>query len=103
MARAQPETVVVRAIRRALVARGCEVVKMHGSQYMPEGFPDLLVIRPDGVVAFVEVKVPGRTDGPAGNGLSRMQLWWLLKLAVAGHRCGSADCAADAELVAWGR
>lgn len=85
------ETVLVGKIRKALEAQGCIVVKMHGSRFMPEGFPDLVVIGPDGSTCFLEIKVPGRTDGPESNGLSAMQLWWLRKLSDQGARCGHAD------------
>lgn len=87
----QPETTVVNSIRRALEARGCLVVKMHGSAFSRKGFPDLLVIRPDGVTCYLEVKVPGRTDGPAGNGLSALQLRWLRVLGEQGAIAGVAD------------
>lgn len=99
---AQPESVVVAAIVRALEARGCIAVKMHGSQYMPKGFPDLLVVKPGGAMVLLEVKVPGRTDGPAGNGLAAVQLAWLWRLAVQGASCGHADDVPGALLVVFG-
>lgn len=92
----QPETVVVGSIRRALEARGCLVVKMHGSAFTRKGFPDLLVVLPGGETAYLEVKVPGRTDGPAGNGLSALQVRWLRVLAEQGARCGHASSVAEA-------
>lgn len=88
---AQPETRVVHAIRRMLEDAGCVVVKIHGSQYMPEGFPDLLVVCPWGETVYLEVKVPGRTDGPWGNGLQPMQLRWLWQLGAQGARVSYAD------------
>lgn len=96
MATMQPESVVVARIRRALEARGCLTVKMHGSRFMPEGFPDLLVVLPGGETVYLEVKVPGRTDGPWGCGLSAMQLRWLWKLGAQGCRVSFADSATDA-------
>jgi hypothetical protein len=95
----QPESRLVDKIRRRLEQAGCVVVKIHGSQYMPEGFPDLVVVRPDGVTCYLEVKVPGRTDGPAGVGLSAMQLRWLWKLAAQGACCGVVMSVAEAEQV----
>lgn len=103
MSREGPESKVVKACRLALEARGCIVVKMHGNQYMPEGFPDMLVVRPDGQIALIEVKQPGRTDGPAGDGLAALQLRWLRELACRGAICGSCDSANDAVRIAFGR
>lgn len=100
---AQPETRVVAAIRRALEAEGCIVVKIHGSQYMPEGFPDLLIVCPWGETVYLEVKVPGRTDGPWSNGLQPMQLRWLWKLGQAGARCSYADSPEGALAFVLGR
>ena len=87
----QPESRVVRDIRKALEARGCIVVKVHGSRYMPLGFPDLLVVVPGGETCYLEVKVPGRTDGPWGCGVDVAQLRWLWKLGAAGSRVGVVD------------
>lgn len=99
---AQPESRVVKRISDALEDRGCIVVKIHGSQYMPKGFPDLLVVKPGGAVVLLEVKVPGRTDGPAGNGLEAVQLAWLWRLAMQGASCGHADDVPGALLVVFG-
>lgn len=98
----QPETRVVAAIVRMLEAADCVVVKMHGSAYMPGGFPDLLIIRPDGETVYLEVKVPGRTDGPAGVGLAAAQLGWLWRLGRQGCRVGWADSPASARWVLLG-
>lgn len=86
-----PESRLVGAIRRSLEARGCCVVKVHGSQYMPEGFPDLVIVLPGGETVYLEVKVPGRTDGPWRNGLAPMQLRWLWKLGELGARVSWAE------------
>ena len=96
---AQPETNVSNAIRRRLGGPKmdgtgglrCITVKMHGSAYTRKGFPDLLVVRPDGVTVYLEVKVPGRTDGPEGDGLSPLQLRWQRELAKRGAIVGHAD------------
>lgn len=105
---AQPETVVVGAIRRHLGGRdgmgvgddpglGCIVVKNHGSEFAREGYPDLTVVRPDGLVVFIEVKVPGRTDGPLHNGVSAMQFKWGRRLLKQGARWGWATNPHEAE------
>lgn len=106
----QPETKVVDAIRTHLGGKsgmgkgglGCVVVKMHGSAFSRDGFPDLLVIRPDGVTVYVEVKVPGRTDGPLGNGVEPAQLAWGRRLSRQGAVWGWATSAAEAEALVFG-
>jgi hypothetical protein len=105
----QPETRVVLAIREHLGGRsgmgrgglGCVVVKMHGSAYSRDGFPDLLVIRPDGATVYLEVKVPGRTDGPLGNGVEAAQLAWGRRLARQGAEWGWAASPEEAEAVVF--
>lgn len=105
---AQPETVVVRAIRRHLGGEdgmgagddpglGCIVVKNHGSEFSKEGYPDLTVVRPDGLTVYIEVKVPGRTDGPLDNGVSAMQWKWGRRLLARGARWGWATNPQEAE------
>lgn len=95
----QPETKVVNAIAARLERAGCICVKMHGSAYSSRGFPDLLVIRPDGLTIYLEVKVPGRTDGPAGNGMSAAQVGWARKLARQRAPWGVADNPDDASRI----
>ncbi len=97
-----PETLLVGEIRQSLEAAGCIVLKIHGSKYMPAGFPDLVVVRPDGRTVFVEVKIPGRTDGPAGIGLSAIQMSWLWRLGVQGASCGWVDSVAGARSLVLG-
>lgn len=96
------ESRVVASITRALERSDCIVVKMHGSAFSRAGFPDLLVIRPDGVTCYLEVKQPGRTDGPAGNGLSALQVRWLRRLQDRGARAGVACTAGEAAAVVFG-
>lgn len=104
---AQPESLVVSAIVHALggrdgmgtgsnPGRGCLCVKMHGSVYSRTGFPDLVIIRPDGVTVYLEVKVPGRTDGPLRNGVEPAQLSWGRRLRKRGAIWGWADSVASA-------
>lgn len=96
---AQPETVLVGQVTRALERIGCLVVKQHGSAYSSKGFPDLVVVRPGGLTIFLEVKLPGRSDGPAGNGLSAAQVSWARRLALVDAPWAmvtSADEALDA-------
>lgn len=97
-----PETRIVKKITEALEARGCIVVKIHGSAYMPKGFPDLVVVRPDGVTAYVEVKQPGRTDGPQGNGVTMKQCEWLWRLGEQGCIVGWAASVSEALGVVFG-
>lgn len=101
----QPETRVVKAIVTALerAAPGVVCVKIHGSQYMPKGFPDLLIVLPGGETVYLEVKVPGRTDGPWDNGLQLAQIRWLWKLGETGARCSYADSPAGAVAFVLGR
>lgn len=99
MSRTQPESLVVDAVARRLERRGCLCVKMHGSAFSSRGFPDLLVVRADGLTVYLEIKVPGRTDGPAGNGMSAAQVGWARRLARQEAPWGVADNADDAERI----
>lgn len=99
---AQPESIVVGAVSRRLEREGCLVVKMHGSAFSSRGFPDLLVVRSDGLTVFLEVKVPGRTDGPAGNGMSAAQVSWARRLARLGAPWGVCDNPDEASRIVHG-
>ena len=57
------EKAITAKIRKWLHQRGCYTLKIHGSAYMPAGFPDLLVIN-KGRVYCIEVKVPGKNATP---------------------------------------
>lgn len=92
---------MVDAVVRRLERRGCLCVKMHGSAFSSRGFPDLLVIRPDGSTVYLEVKVPGRVDGPARNGMSAAQVGWARRLARQGAPWGLADGPDAAEAVCF--
>ena len=52
------ESTIVAAIKKALTAHGCYVVKIHGGAYQTAGIPDLLVIY-QGRAYMLEVKRPG--------------------------------------------
>lgn len=51
----KPENKAQGILRKRLETLGCVVHKLHGGMYQA-GLPDLLVIRPDGWVVFVEMK-----------------------------------------------
>lgn len=99
---AQPESRIVEKIRRALVARGAVVVKIHGSAYTRSGTPDLIGCLPGGRAFALEVKQPGRSDGPAGNGASALQLReldrWRAAGAVAAVVCSASEALAACDL-----
>lgn len=60
----QPESRLQRAIQHALMNRGAFVFKVHGSQYMMTGLPDLVLCYRGWFVAL-EVKMPGNDASPA--------------------------------------
>lgn len=49
-----PEARAVAAIRSALEARGCMVLKIHGNEFMPKGTPDLFVAVPGALSRSIE-------------------------------------------------
>lgn len=53
----QPETRLQREIQKALKQRGAFVFKIHGSEYMVSGLPDLVVCY-RGLFIGMEVKMP---------------------------------------------
>lgn len=57
----QPEAHISRAIQKALRAQGIFCFKVHGSEYMPAGLPDIIACV-DGIFVGFEVKVPGKRD-----------------------------------------
>jgi len=59
----QPEARLQRKIQNALRDRGTFVFKVHGSQFMMSGLPDLIVCK-EGAFIGLEVKMPGNTPTP---------------------------------------
>lgn len=57
----QPETRVQQAIQKAIKPRGWFVFKVHGSELMMAGLPDLIVCA-EGLFIGLEVKVPSKRD-----------------------------------------
>jgi Holliday junction resolvase len=66
------ESTLVDQIRKALKAQGVKTLKIHGSQYMPAGEPDLIGCK-DGQFYCWEVKV-GK-NGPTPLQLKRLEEW----------------------------
>lgn len=60
----QPEARLQRKIQDAVRARGAFVFKVHGSQYMMSGLPDLIICY-RGLFVALEVKMPGNKPSPA--------------------------------------
>jgi Holliday junction resolvase len=54
----QPESRLQTSIQKALKRRGAFVFKIHGSEYMMSGLPDLIVCS-NGLFVGLEVKMPG--------------------------------------------
>lgn len=97
-----PEARAVDSIRKALEARGCKVLKIHGNEYMPAGTPDLIVAVPayrEGPIktwkhpamAVIEVKAPG-----GSHPTSKLQERELRKWAEAGALAGVCRTAKEA-------
>lgn len=62
----QPETRVQQAIQKAIKPRGWFVFKVHGSEYMMAGLPDLIVCA-EGLFIGLEVKVPSKRDNTSAR------------------------------------
>lgn len=86
----QSEAVLVDAIRDALQARGCYVVKHHGSAFGVAGTPDLLVCF-RGVFAGFEVKRPGTKSSTTPAQRKR-----LAEIAAAGGIAAVVTSVAEA-------
>jgi Holliday junction resolvase-like predicted endonuclease len=78
------EATVIKKAREILEKEGCIVVKTHGNAYFPIGFPDLIIIRPDGITAFVEAKASGEQP-------DSIQLEWLKNIRKQGCPAGWSD------------
>jgi len=72
------ESKVQRDLRQGYEADGCVVLKLNPGPDIPLGFPDLLVVMPDGRVRFVEVKREKGRVSPA-------QEHWRDRLTRMGH------------------
>ena len=77
-----PEKKFEDRLRKFLTEAGCLVIKLHGHAAQ-SGLPDLMVIGPDGLTRFIEVKALKRkNDSPVAK-LSGKQVARLRKLAKA--------------------
>ena len=74
----QPEARLQRKIQIALRANGAFVFKIHGSQHMMAGLPDLIVCK-DGKFIGLEVKMPG-------NKPSQVQILRMRQIERAGGK-----------------
>jgi len=72
------ESKVQKTLREGYEADGCVVLKLNPGTDIPLGFPDLLIVMPNGRVRFVEVK---RADGR----VSPAQEVWRDRLTRMGH------------------
>lgn len=75
------ESAIIAKAKKMLEESGCIVVKTHGNAYFPVGFPDLIIIRPDGVTAFVEAKSGDNVPSP-------VQEIWIEALRKKGCHAG---------------
>lgn len=74
------EADVSSAIREIVVALGGYAIKNNPSPIGPyKGFPDLTLVMPHGVTAYVEVKRQGKNP-------TQIQEWWHRELRKLGHR-----------------
>jgi hypothetical protein len=88
------ETGLTKKIRTALERRGCKVYKYHGGAFSAVGFPDLIVIRPDGITAFVEIKLPGKKP-------TKIQYATIDRIGRQGAPAGWADSVKKAMEIVW--
>ena len=76
---ASSEASIVRRIRAEAEREGCLTIKIHGSQFMPPGIPDLLLFR-RGRAFAAEVKRPGKKP-------TACQVAFMARLERAGIPC----------------
>lgn len=80
---AGPETRIVASIKKELKARGAFCFKVHGSEHMMAGLPDLIVCykglfiglevkTPVGVVSAVQHYVHGQIRSPGADGIAEV-------------------------------
>lgn len=84
----QPESRLSRQIMAALRGRGAFVFKVHGSEFMMAGLPDVIGCYRGRFIA-VETKMPG-------GRLSKVQVHVITKLRAAGARVVVAHSVAEA-------
>ena len=65
-------------VRAEYEASGCVVLKMTPGPDVPKGFPDLLVLLPNGVTRLIEMKAADGTVSPS-------QQYWHDRLRAMGH------------------
>lgn len=88
----QPETLLQRRIRKALASTfpGCVFYKMHGSEFMESGIPDLIGCV-EGLFFAIEVKHPDTS-----HGVTAIQQAQLDRLHEAGAHVTVAESVEDA-------
>ena len=98
---------VRRAVTSALEKAGWLVVRTDASRIfaLPKGFPDLLAIRPEGDIAFIECKSPRTARGgkvwPAGR-LSKAQSACIERLRQRGYHVRVVRSVAEIhDLIRW--
>ena len=87
------EREVEAALRKAIEARGGYALKFVSPG--KRGVPDRLLLLPGGVIAFVEVKAPGRQVAPDG-----LQAFWQHEIAALGFPCCVIDSPQQAQRLA---
>lgn len=87
----QPEGRLQQSIQKALKERGYFVFKVHGSQFMMAGLPDLVVCA-EGLFIGLEVKVPERRKN-----VSEAQSLVHERIRGSGGRC-EVVCSPDEAL-----
>ena len=85
----QPESRLQRKIQDAIKAEGYFVFKVHGSEYMMAGLPDLIVCA-DGLFIGLEVKLPSTRNNTSAR---QDYVHWLIKESggVAQVVCSPAE------------
>lgn len=84
----QPESRLQRQIHKAVSSRGAFAFKVHGSEYMMAGLPDLIVCY-RGLFVGLEVKMPG-------GRLSARQGYVHARLRTAGAEIAVVQSVAEA-------
>jgi hypothetical protein len=81
------ESTVVKNAMKIASSMGWFAIKIHGSVFMPRGFPDVIFFK-GGMAKFVEYKAPGGVVSP-------VQSHWHAKLLAFGFVVGVIDRAED--------